>query len=197
MKDFNALFQFVKNPQTIKDEKARLRSQIKHLKQELDIEKKQKASELVFNKIEELDLFKNSKTVMIYWATSGELPTQSFIKKWVDSKIIILPCIKKDKIILKSYSTDVNMVQRALGIWEPDLKEVFDGTIDLTIVPGVAFDKNKNRLGRGGGYYDKLFKRSKTIKIGVGFDCQFVHKIPVNIWDKQLDMIITPSYTIK
>ena len=118
-------------------------------------------------------------------------------KKWKDEKLIILPSIKGRKLRLKRYSSDVNLVQRALGIWEPDLKEIYDGKVDLVIVPGVAFDSKKNRLGRGKGYYDRFFRKHKTLKIGVGFDFQLIDSVPLNNWDKRLDLIITPSNTIE
>ena len=89
------------------------------------------------------------------------------------------------------------MIQHTLGIWEPNLTETFEGNIDLVVVPGVAFDTKKNRLGRGKGYYDRFFKKKRTIKIGVGFDFQLINSVPVNSWDKRLDMIITPSTTIE
>ncbi len=63
--------------------------------------------------------------------------------------------------------------------------------IDLIIVPGIAFDKSLNRLGRGKAYYDKLLKDSKAIKIGVCFDFQLLESVPVDKYDVKMDLIIT------
>jgi 5-formyltetrahydrofolate cyclo-ligase len=62
-------------------------------------------------------------------------------------------------------------------------------------VPGVGFDKTGNRLGRGGGYYDKFIGRigKKTLLVGVGYDFQLVEEVPANRLDKRLDFVVTPS----
>ncbi len=191
------VFPFFSNSFEIDEEKKRIRFDIKHLKENLSIEEKEKAAKEVFAKIEAISEFNEAKTILIYWATPDELPTQDFIKKWKDEKLIILPSIKGRKLKLKRYTSDANMIQHTLGIWEPNLTETFEGNIDLVVVPGVAFDTKKNRLGRGKGYYDRFFKKKRTIKIGVGFDFQLINSVPVNSWDKRLDMIITPSTTIE
>jgi len=191
------VFPFFSNSFEIDEEKKRIRFDIKHLKENLSNEEKEKAATEVFAKIEAISEFNQAKTILIYWATPDELPTQDFIKKWKDEKLIILPSIKGRKLKLKRYTSDANMIQHTLGIWEPNLTETFEGNIDLVVVPGVAFDTKKNRLGRGKGYYDRFFKKKRTIKIGVGFDFQLINSVPVNSWDKRLDMIITPSTTIE
>jgi len=193
----DVLFPFFSNSFEIDEEKKRIRFDLKHIKEDLSDEEKEIAAAAVFGKLESLSEFKSAKTIMIYWSAPDELPTQTFIKKWKAEKLIILPSIKGRKLRLKRYSSDVNMVQRALGIWEPDLKEIFDGKVDLVIVPGVAFDSKKNRLGRGKGYYDRFFRKQKTLKIGVGFDFQLINSVPLNTWDKRLDLILTPSNTIE
>ena len=193
----DVLFPFFSNSFEIDEEKKRIRFDLKHIKEDLSDEEKEIAAAAVFGKLESLSEFKSAKTIMIYWSAPDELPTQTFIKKWKDEKLIILPSIKGRKLRLKRYSSDVNMVQRALGIWEPDLKEIFDGKVNLVIVPGVAFDSKKNRLGRGKGYYDRFFRKQKTLKIGVGFDFQLINSVPLNTWDKRLDLILTPSNTIE
>jgi len=193
----DVLFPFFLNSFEIDEEKKRIRFDLKHIKEDLSDEEKEIAAAAVFGKLESLSEFKSAKTIVIYWSAPDELPTQTFIKKWKDEKLIILPSIKGRKLRLKRYSSDVNMVQRALGIWEPDLKEIFDGKVDLVIVPGVAFDSKKNRLGRGKGYYDRFFRKQKTLKIGVGFDFQLINSVPLNTWDKRLDLILTPSNTIE
>lgn len=190
------LFPFFGKSFRVDEEKKQIRFDLKHLKEELLEDEKTKAGNDVFRKIEELPQFVNSQVIMVYWSTPDELPTQDFIKKWHQKKLLILPSIKGNKLNLKRYSSEAGMVQRALGIYEPGLTEIYSGKIDLIIVPGVAFDRKKNRLGRGKGYYDRFFQKTKAFKIGVGFDCQLIEKVPVNMLDKSLDMVVTPSDTI-
>ena len=72
---------------------------------------------------------------------------------------------------------------------------------DVLLIPLVAFDKNLNRLGYGGGYYDrlieKLSKKKNIIKIGLAFSFQEIDKVPTNMYDQKLDYIVTNKHTIK
>jgi 5-formyltetrahydrofolate cyclo-ligase len=65
--------------------------------------------------------------------------------------------------------------------------------IDCVFVPGAAFDKLGNRLGYGGGYYDRFFERLRdtTPKLALAFSCQIVESVPVEAFDKKIDMLIT------
>ena len=70
--------------------------------------------------------------------------------------------------------------------------------IDCIIVPGAAFDRNGNRLGLGGGYYDRFLKRAENIKrIALAFEFQITEKIPNEEHDEKVDIIITENETIK
>ena len=85
------------------------------------------------------------------------------------------------------------------GIPEPDSNALVYP--DILLIPLVAFDKKLNRLGYGGGYYDrfieKLIKRKKIIKIGLALSSQEINKVPINKHDQKLDYIITNKYIIK
>ena len=85
------------------------------------------------------------------------------------------------------------------GIPEPVIKNIVYP--DILLIPLVAFDKNLNRLGYGGGYYDrlieKLSKKKKIIKIGLALSIQKIDKVPIDVYDKKLDYIVTNKYIIK
>ena len=85
------------------------------------------------------------------------------------------------------------------GIPEPEAKKIIYP--DILLIPLIAFDKNLNRLGYGGGYYDrliaKLSKQKKIIKIGLALSDQKIDKVPINAYDKKLDYIVTNKYIIK
>ena len=84
------------------------------------------------------------------------------------------------------------------GIPEPKKKIVYP---DILLIPLVAFDKNLNRLGYGGGYYDRLIekflKKKKIIKIGLALSVQKIDKVPINLYDQKLDYIVTNKYIMK
>ena len=84
------------------------------------------------------------------------------------------------------------------GIPEPDSKiKVYP---DILFIPLVAFDNKLNRLGYGGGYYDRYLVKNnnkKILKIGLALSFQKVKKVPTNNYDQKLDYIITNKYIIK
>ena len=84
------------------------------------------------------------------------------------------------------------------GIPEPFSKKLIYP--DILLVPLVAFDKNLNRLGYGGGYYDrvidKLSKKKNILKIGLAFSVQKINNVPVTKYDKKLDYIVTDKYIL-
>ncbi|HEY6914589.1 MAG TPA: 5-formyltetrahydrofolate cyclo-ligase [Paludibacter sp.] len=194
VKDILSLFS--KKTEAIIDQKKQIRQEIRLLKKSLTKDLKQAQAKAVFEKIEMLSEFKAAETILMYWSTPDELPTQAAISAWCTEKQLFLPSVNGEKMVLKRYSPNGKLVQKSLGIWEPDLSETYNGKIDLVIVPGIAFDLEKNRLGRGKGYYDRFFKKYKPLKIGVGFDFQLKHSIPVAKHDIKMDMIITPSQTV-
>ena len=87
------------------------------------------------------------------------------------------------------------MQKGAFGIWEPkpDGEEAVEGAIDLIIVPGVAFDRQCHRLGRGRGFYDRLLSSLDVPKVGICFDFQLVPSVPVESFDYPMDHVVTET----
>lgn len=90
----------------------------------------------------------------------------------------------------------------AYGIWEPRPKyradhqrEVSPQDLDLILVPGLAFDQNLNRLGRGAGYYDRFFEkvRPETVLAALAFDVQIFDTVPTEPHDRSMNYILTPN----
>ncbi|HEY6915646.1 MAG TPA: 5-formyltetrahydrofolate cyclo-ligase, partial [Paludibacter sp.] len=125
---------FSKKPATVIAEKKQIRQEIRSLKKLLTNEQKQTEAKAVFDKIEMLPEFKVAETILIYWSTTDELPTQAAISNWCTEKQLFLPSVNGEKMVLKHYSPEGKLVQKSLGIWEPDLSETYNGKIDLVIV---------------------------------------------------------------
>ena len=177
--------------------KTELRKEIADLKKQISTEQKQQEARAVFSKVETLSEFKSAENILLYWSTSDELSTHEIIEKWSNRKQIILPTIVGDKLILKPYMPGQNMKKGALGIWEPDTVDTFTENIDLMIIPGIAFDSDKNRLGRGKAFYDRFLANKHLVKIGVGFDLQLLSHIPSEKSDIKMDKVITASHFIE
>ena len=175
-------------------EKKLIRHQISVFKKQITENEMQSEADIIFNKIESLPEFKAATTILMYWSTPDELPTHQIVRKWCYNKIIILPSvINENEMEFKRYFAIGKMKKGNLGIEEPDSIESYKGKFDLVIVPGVAFDRKGNRLGRGKGYYDKFLSETKILKIGVGLSFQLLEYIPVTRVDIKMDKIVTVS----
>ncbi len=102
-------------------------------------------------------------------------------------------------IAIRIYSLD-NMIEDNWGILEPkdiDKKNICEN-FDLIIIPGLAFDRRGNRIGYGGGYYDKYFSKIKNInnKVALAYDFQILDNIKSEIHDIKVDYIISNNETI-
>lgn len=178
-------------------EKTKIRRRIRNKKNILSDMDKSQSSVSVFEKIEALPEFINAKSVLLYWSLPDELPTHNFIVKWSAKKQMLLPMVKGDKMLIKPFTTVDELRKSDMGIWEPEAQKEYQRQIDLVIAPGIAFDKNKNRLGRGKGYYDRYFNNKNVTKVGVCYDFQLLETIPTEPFDAKMDIVITPNYSIR
>lgn len=176
-------------------EKSEIRKKVRELKKQFPLSVKIERSKFIFDKLEQLDVFQKAKTVMLYWSMNDEVFTHDFVQKHYLQKEIILPSVNGDELELKKFEgVEKMMAGESFGIGEP-VGEIYSNpeNIDLIIVPGVAFDKNNNRLGRGKAYYDKLLKTSGAVKVGVCFDFQLFDNVPVDEHDIKMDFVILDS----
>ena len=143
----------------------------------------------------------NKKIIGGYYPVNFEIDDLPLLKKFEKSKFnISLPVIKKNfQMDFYKWSFSEILKVNKYGIPEPETKNIVYP--DIILVPLVAFDKNLNRLGYGGGYYDrlitKLSKKKKIIKIGLALSFQKIDKVPINAYDQKLDYIVTNKYIVK
>jgi 5-formyltetrahydrofolate cyclo-ligase len=137
----------------------------------------------------------NKKTIGGYYPVNFEVDDLELLKKLKKNKFnISLPIIKKNfQMDFCEWSFSDPLKINKYGIPEPTTKNIVYP--DVLLVPLVAFDKNLNRLGYGGGYYDrliaKLSKKKKIMKIGLALTVQKIDKVPINKYDQKLDYIVT------
>ena len=143
----------------------------------------------------------SKKVVGGYYPINFEVDDLELLKKLEKNKFnISLPVIKKNfQMDFYKWSFSDLLKINKYGIPEPETLNIVYP--DVILVPLVAFDKNLNRLGYGGGYYDRLIKRiskrKKIIKIGLALSVQEVDKVPINIYDQKLDYIVTNKHVVK
>ena len=142
-------------------------------------------------------LFQMADCIAIYYAMEDEVHTSGIIEEWYNRKRIALPVISGGNIHFCTYTGKENLAKNAFHIQEPTSTEVIPvEEIDLFIVPGVAFDRKGNRLGRGKGYYDKYMAGITKPMIGICFDFQLIDSIPAEEHDIKMNMIITENSII-
>ena len=176
----------------IMDEKKALRIEIRQLKRACPLEERRRKSLSVWEAVERDEVFQQAETVLAYWSMDDEVYTHDFVKRWAGSKTLLLPCVKGDELELRYFDGEERLQPgEGYAIPEP-VGELFTdwGKIDLILVPGVAFDKSGNRLGRGKGYYDKVLKQTGACKVGVCFDFQLVERVPVEPHDVKMDRVV-------
>ena len=172
-------------------DKKELRSHIKTLKKQHSKESLQEQSRLILDKLENNRLFVEAKTVMLYSSLPDEVQTHDFLTKWRNEKKIILPTVVGDDIIPVELSKETDFAIGDFNILEPQ-NEPYKGGYDLIVVPGVAFDRKGNRIGRGKGYYDRFLCKHLDVKrIGICFDFQLVDEVPTEDNDIRMDEVIS------
>jgi 5-formyltetrahydrofolate cyclo-ligase len=171
--------------------KQQLRSEIKARLQSLSNEEKVCQSENILRQLEELPLFQQAGIVLLYWSLPSEVQTHKIVEKWSKKKTILLPVVYGNELLIKAYTDNSCLEIGAFEVCEPNTEEFTNlSAIDLCIVPGLAFDKNGNRLGKGKGFYDKLLPKISCPKIGICYDVQLVDNIPCDEWDEKVDFVV-------
>ncbi|MBP5643527.1 MAG: 5-formyltetrahydrofolate cyclo-ligase [Bacteroidales bacterium] len=172
-------------------DKKELRNAIKLLKKQHSKEQLLEQSEIILSKLEQHPDFQKARIVMIYSALPDEVQTQAFLEKWRHKKKIILPTVVGDDIIPVELAENTGFAVGDFNILEPQ-NEPYTGGYDLIVVPGVAFDKKGNRIGRGRGYYDRFLCKHLNVKrIGICFDFQLVPEVPTEPNDIKMDEVIS------
>lgn len=174
------------------NKKSEIRKQIRLLKKQYNAEELKEMSRNAIQRIEAHPSFLSAKTVLLYSSLADEVDTKPLISKYAAKKTILLPTVVGDDLELHVYHAESETKKGVFGI-EESKGPLFTNyaAIDLAVIPGMAFDKNGNRLGRGKGYYDRLLPKLNGKKIGVCFSFQFLDSIPSEKHDIPMDEIIT------
>lgn len=177
--------------------KKQLRADMKHKRQTLSIDRILMYSSHILQKIVALDEYKQADVVLAYVSFSSEVDTHFLIKHAIsEGKKVAVPKVFENRE-MKFYL--INSLEElspgAYGILEPDTKHelrINDNEKYILLLPGVAFDEEKNRLGYGGGYYDTFLEKYPQIfKLMPAYELQKVDKLPADSHDIKADMIIT------
>ena len=174
--------------------KQELRKQIRAAKQAVPFHEKVRLSVPIMQKVEQLPQFQQAETVLLYWSMDDEVQTHDFVNRWYTAKRILLPCVDGDELRLRQYTGPECMRSgEQFGIGEPTGSEFTElDKVEMIVVPGVAFDRQNNRMGRGRGFYDRLLKSTpNAVKVGVAFHFQMVPEVPTEPFDIPMDAVVS------
>jgi len=180
-------------------DKKLIREQMQKLRNSLSYEEVREKSKNIHEILFALDDFKRADMIMTYVSFRNEVDTYGIINELLkaDKKVVVPVCNTSKINLIPSRLLSIDELSFShFGLMEPKgpyIRPVNPEEIDIILVPGLAFDKNKNRLGFGKGYYDRFLNqvRFDSLKIALAFHFQILDILPVESWDVPMDMIIT------
>ncbi len=189
--------------------RAQLRSQLRVKRKQLSTLQKQSNASALAECLMNTSAFKAAKNIAVYLSNDSEIDLQALIYLiWESHKNCYLPVLDKKKLghlIFLPYIKSQPLVTNKFNIAEPkyDVKQIIDAReLDIIFMPLVGFDKHLNRLGMGGGFYDRSLAflaqadsnslpDSKPRLIGLAHSIQEVDEIPTEAWDVKLNQMFT------
>jgi 5-formyltetrahydrofolate cyclo-ligase len=146
--------------------------------------------------------FTDARSVMIFLPMPGEISALDIARAaWSAGKRVAVPKIRApgvmDAVVISSL--DQGLAPGPMDILEPVGNDVLAASeLDLIVAPAMAYDRRGNRLGRGGGYYDRFISQSKgSLVCGLIFDRQLLDELPVEPHDQPVDMLVTNAEFIR
>ena len=168
---------------------------------ELGPQQLQAAAQALAQKIIELDVYTRAHKLAVYFAVNGEIGLDVVIDHALATgKQVFLPNLDQESLRFSPYFREQKMRINKFRLPEPDVGEdemLQPDQLDLVLAPLVVFDANRNRIGMGGGFYDRSFSMRKAVEVtrpvlvGVAHELQKVDEIIPQEWDVRLDMVVT------
>ena len=178
--------------------KDEIRKQILEKRSSLSLEEVDKKSELIIENL--TPYLKNAQNIMIFMDMKNEVRITKLIELYPEKNFFISKIVnsKNKEMKINKYNEN-ELVLHKFGYYESSSDDFYDEKIlDIVIVPALAFDSSKNRIGFGGGYYDTFLnkvrgKNKNTLFIGVCYDFQMIEEVPIEGHDITLDLVINES----
>jgi 5-formyltetrahydrofolate cyclo-ligase len=163
---------------------------------------RERASARIADHVLSLPEVERASVVMVFWSFGSETDTAPLVEALHARGIrVALPRIVDGEMEPHTYAPGDAVTETSFGAREPSEGEALDpSAIDVVVTPGVAFDRSGRRLGYGGGFYDRLFPRTRpdVLRIGIGFDVQLLdEELPSGHFDIGLDGVVTESGVVR
>ena len=178
--------------------KDEIRKQILEKRSNLSLEEVDKKSELIIENL--TPYLKNAQNIMIFMDMKNEVRITKLIELYPEKNFFISKIVNSKNREMKINKYNENeLILHKFGYYESSSDDFYDEKIlDIVVVPALAFDSIKNRIGFGGGYYDTFLnkvrgKNQNTLFIGVCYDFQMIEEVPIEGHDITLDLVINES----
>ena len=146
-----------------------------------------------------LDKWRTARSIFIYVSYGNEVGTHELIRDLLaQGRSVVVPLIMGEGIMeARRINSFDDLVPGRYGIFEPQVSQALESMPDLCIAPGMAFTRHGDRLGSGGGFYDRyLSQHAKLTVVGLCYDLQLVDQLPRQEHDQKLDLLVTESGVI-
>lgn len=174
----------------INQQKSQLRKRLRQARLALSAHQVKVNSQAVISHLLTSKLWPQAEHIALYLPFNNEIDLQVLLDQ---DKNYYLPSISGQNMQFHRYSTDMSLMTTTYGLQQPKFKSQHpEPDLDLCLMPLLAFDYQGNRLGMGGGFYDRYFgQNNKTQLIGVAHALQQIIQLPTEPWDVKLNAIIT------
>lgn len=181
-------------------QKKEIRHKMRLRKKEVSAEEKERIGQEIAKKLFALPEFIEAKNISIYVAYNGEVETIPIIEEAFRlGKSVSAPVVKNGEMEFYRYTSVDQLKESQYGILEPDTSLGVMPSNDLLIImPGVAFDEERNRIGYGGGYYDRYLTRNIGYQtIALAYDFQICEAFDADLFDQKPEIILTENRIIR
>jgi 5-formyltetrahydrofolate cyclo-ligase len=180
--------------------KVALRRATRAARSELGADERAGAQAAAVDRLERLPELRRARAVLLYAATEDELDVTALVAFLHARRAVTrFPRVAGDELELVTV-TDLDTMRIGYrGVAEPAGAAATARDLDVVLVPGVAFDPTGGRLGQGGGHYDRLLAGlpDRIVRVGVGFACQLVPRVPRAAHDRAVDLVVTDRATYR
>lgn len=184
----------VKNENIYPRAKSILREHLLSKRREISLVKRVADSQVITHKILSLPEIKKAFVVALYYPMGAEVDTRKLLRELIKmNKVVLVPLVQKDGQTIFSQVTEKTEFSKGEhGYLVPLHASLYEGVIDVCVVPCVGFDIWGNRLGRGKGCYDRISEQyPEALFVGVAFEEQEVLCLPVESHDRPMDVFCT------
>lgn len=166
----------------------------------LTAEERSSKSAAIAAALVQTEAFQRAQNIFCYVSAPDEVHTEGILRTVLSSgKALYIPYVTDAKNGLMTAARLYDLTELREGLYgiptvaASSLQEILPVALDLVLVPGSAFDLKKQRIGMGGGYYDRFLLNTRAYKIALAYECQMFSALPADKYDQSVDWVITES----